>query len=47
MRGSGDHQRIGCCDEYQGNTPRSYAASSLAGLKSPPAANSPGGSRSA
>ena len=23
MRGSGDHQRIGCCAEYQGNTPRS------------------------
>ena len=23
MRGSGDHHRIGCCAEYQGNTPRS------------------------
>ena len=33
MRGSGDHQRIGCCAEYQGNTPRSYAASSRAGLE--------------
>jgi hypothetical protein len=23
MRGSGDHHSIGCCAEYQGNTPRS------------------------
>src|ERR1700688_3180187 len=47
MRGSGDHHSIGCCAAYQGNTPRPYAASSRAGLKSPPAASRPGGSRSA
>src|ERR1700761_2742709 len=47
MRGSGDHHRMGCCDEYQGKTPRSYALRSRVGLKSPPAASSPGGSRKA
>src|ERR1700684_1833541 len=47
MRGSGDHHRIGCCAEYQGKTPRSYAASNPAGLKAPPAASRPGGSRNA
>ena len=33
MRGSGDHQRMGCCAEYQGKIPRSYAASNRAAAK--------------
>src|SRR5579872_1534368 len=46
-RGSGDHQRTGWPGEYQGKMPRRYAARSLEGERSPPAARRPAGSSSA